>query len=909
MKPPFESFELQDQGRPDDPESNFAIDDSDNDGDHEAPEIPFDDRINDDIDYYPNVSHHGRHTILEDEGEYKSRGRRLWYSLRALFNTSIPTTVVVWLTGAIAIVIIMVLGVQSTARASDYRDAHPQNSRLPNSYKDAEDSISLTPVFADPSGTSASKKNLTLKEERMGLYYSFPYSAEFVDVDVDGIIEKRDHDLSDEGYYIHKLGSVWLLKKAADSKFERQLFDDRVPEYKGKTVKVSLLKLDPTVTKALVSSDKESQFRHSSVARYWILDLVTFELEPIYKLENGDVPKLSSAQVSPKFNYVSFVYNNNLYIRDFLERSVLSVTQDGSVDVFNGKPDWIYEEEVLGSGDAIYWTSDESKFAFITFNDTDVPSYDLEFFEDWQYPKVVPLKYPKVGSANPKLRISVYDVKQGYSQVVGHSDSILGDDFIVYDMAWVTGDELIIKETDRTSRTVDMRLFNSETGESKVVRTINTADEYSGWYYSSGDTNRLFALPHNGGYIDKIVVGIHSRLAYYSSPDSKEPTSILGDDGDWEAMTSVVGYDDDKKLVYFLGTGGSALQRIIYQWDITKRSLTSLSNTTMLEDYDAQFSSHGKYSLLKYQGPDVPWQRFINMERYLSDSAYREANGDDNDVNTNYPKALYDTMGSYAIPSKLYQTITLDDNVTVEVVEVRPSNFDIQKEYPILVSVYGGPGLQKLSCRYNYGFEEVVVSSLDAIVLYVDPRGTGGRDWKFQSYAKDKIGFWEPRDVTEVVRKYIDERRYIDPKKTAIWGWSYGGFTTLKTLEYDGGETFAYGMAVAPVTNWKLYDSIYTERYMGLPKDNENYEKTSQISDIEKFKKVQRFLIMHGTGDDNVHFQNTLQLLNKFDLATVENYDMRVFPDSNHNIVHDNAQRIVYDKLYEWLKRAFEGRF
>lgn len=243
-------------------------------------------------------------------------------------------------------------------------------------------------------------------------------------------------------------------------------------------------------------------------------------------------------------------------------------------------------------------------------------------------------------------------------------------------------------------------------------------------------------------------------------------------------------------------------------------------------------------------------------------------------------------------------------------IEVLPANFNPSKKYPLLVNIYGGPGSQKLDVQFNIGFEHIISSSLDAIVLYIDPRGTGGKSWAFKSYATEKIGYWEPRDITAVVSKWISDHSFVNPDKTAIWGWSYGGFTTLKTLEYDSGEVFKYGMAVAPVTNWLLYDSIYTERYMNLPKDNvEGYSEHSVIKKVSNFKNVNRFLVCHGTTDDNVHFQNTLTLLDQFNINGVVNYDLQVYPDSEHSIAHHNANKVIYERLFKWLERAFNDRF
>ncbi len=337
--------------------------------------------------------------------------------------------------------------------------------------------------------------------------------------------------------------------------------------------------------------------------------------------------------------------------------------------------------------------------------------------------------------------------------------------------------------------------------------------------------------------------------------------------------------------------------------------------------YDISFSGDGQYLNLFYRGPLQPWQRLINMadlHTYFETEIENDISHADIFIAShkviNHFEVTKANLKDTNIPTKLYKTITVGTTkdkkpINLNVIEILPPNFNPEKKHPLLVHAYGGPGSQTVDKSFSIDFQDVV-SSLGVVVLIIDPRGTGGQGWEFKSYANDKIGYWEPRDLTTVVSEYISaNKKFIDKEKTAIWGWSYGGFTTLKTLEYDVGKTFKFGMAVAPVTNWLFYDSIYTERYMGSPSTNPNYEKYARINDYDNFLSLNRFLIMHGTSDDNVHLQNLLWLLDKFNLNNVKNYDVYFFPDSDHAINYHNAHSIVYDKLINWLQDAFIGRF
>jgi len=244
----------------------------------------------------------------------------------------------------------------------------------------------------------------------------------------------------------------------------------------------------------------------------------------------------------------------------------------------------------------------------------------------------------------------------------------------------------------------------------------------------------------------------------------------------------------------------------------------------------------------------------------------------------------------------------------LNVVERRPPHFNEKKKYPVLFYLYGGPGSQTVSKTFGVDFQAYVAANLGYIVVTVDGRGTGFIGRKARTIIRGNIGYYEAHDQIEAAKIWA-AKKYVDATRLAIWGWSYGGFMALKTLEQDAGETFSYGMAVAPVTDWRFYDSIYTERYMHTPQHNPGGYDNTSISDVDALAKNVRFLIMHGVADDNVHMQNTLTLLDKLDVAGVENYDLHMFPDSDHGIYFHNANRIVYDKLNNWIINAFNGEW
>ncbi|OWB63745.1 hydrolase activity protein [[Candida] boidinii] len=821
-------------------------------------------------------------------------------------------------------------------------------------------------------GVVKTLRRMTLEEQRMGTFYPFYRDFDIVDIPI-------LNSFQDEGYYTHHSGSSFVLKKLSNKEFNKIILANNVITYNGLEYHISKIIMSPKLDKVILISNIDRLFRHSSLSNYFILDLKTSIIKPILikkfmnkdtKEEIEEIPKLYHASFSTNGTYITSIYENNIYLTSFKEKSSTStsssstntfefetkqITNDGSKDIFNGRSDWIYEEEVLGSDISFWWSQDEKFFSFLKLNDEKVPIYDLDYFiseepdKILKYPNIKELKYPKPGFNNPIPSIHIYSIKDKTIYDVdkiddnsiqdNNSEESLGKDFILYDASWVSNTELLLKETNRESKIMHIKVINinnlkkKKLNKSEIIRIVNATD-FNGWISNNG---RLLSLPietsidnndNNNkdelltGYIDFIVYNGYNHLAYYANATASTPTIVLTH-GDYEVVGGPLGYDPIKRLVYYIGTSGNAISRQLYSVHIdtnhhelhmanngtdVESPIVALTDDTLISHFTAQFSPSGKYGVISYRGPSLPYQKIIDMHQYSRELLEKSTNIIESDI-------LDDRLKSYAIPEKDYYTRSVGsdpitgEEIFVDVIEVRPPVFDSNKKYPVLVSVYGGPGAQKLSCEFNYGFEEIVSSSLDVVVLYIDPRGTGNKGWKFRSYAKGKIGYWEPRDILTVTSELIKENQYMDSDKTAIWGWSYGGFTTLKTLEEDTDNVFKYGMAVAPVTNWLFYDSIYTERYMNKPNDNIEGYKNSKISNFENFKNKIKFLIMHGTSDDNVHFQNTLNLLDKFNLNKIENYELLIFPDSNHNISNHNAYIIVFDKLFNWLKSAFNNEF
>ncbi|KAK2073154.1 hypothetical protein P8C59_007452 [Phyllachora maydis] len=612
---------------------------------------------------------------------------------------------------------------------------------------------------------------------------------------------------------------------------------------------------------------------------------------------------------SPTSDAIVFTRDQNLYLRHVGYDKVIQITKDGGADVFNGVPDWVYEEEVLAGAVATWWSADGNFIAFLRTNELGVPDYEIDYYVsrpsglkppsgEESYPEHRQIKYPKAGAHNPIVELKFYDVIRGdvfQPQVTG---GFADEDRLVTTVVWA-GQQALVKETNRVSNVMRVVLVDVTTRTGRAVRTMDVRSIDGGWFEISQNTRYVPADPAKGrpsdGYIDTIIHDNGDHLAYFTPMDNPEPVMLTS--GDWEVENAPSAIDLDSNLVYFVATKESSIQRHVYQVKLTGKDLAPITDTTVEGYYGISFSSGTGFALLSYQGPGIPWQKIISTP---SNPAKYELLIEDN-------KKLAGKAKEYELPIKIYGTVNVD-GVELNYVERRPPHFDEEKKYPVLFHQYSGPGSQSVNQRFAVDFQSYVAAGLGYICVTVDGRGTGFLGRTNRVLVRENLGYWEAHDQIAAAQNWT-ARRYVDDQRLAIWGWSYGGFMTLKTLERDAGQTFRYGMAVAPVTDWRFYDSVYTERYMSTPQENEKGYAAAAVSNVSALSENVRFLLMHGVADDNVHFQNSLTLLDKLDQAGVENYDVHVFPDSDHSISFGNANRIVYDKLVNWLVNAFNGEW
>ncbi|EER28722.1 hypothetical protein D8B26_001003 [Coccidioides posadasii str. Silveira] len=663
----------------------------------------------------------------------------------------------------------------------------------------------------------------------------------------------------------------------------------------------------PDLKTVLVMSDQRKNWRHSYTGNYWIFDVETQTGEPLdpESLDGG----IQLASWSPNSDAIVFTRKNNMFIRRLPSKNVKQITTDGGTNLFYGIPDWVYEEEVFSDSSATWWDGDGKFVAFLRTNESRVPEYPVQYFipntnkpsrpSEENYPDIRKIKYPKAGAPNPVVNIQFFDVEKEEVFSVDVKDDLPDDDRLVIGVTWASNGNVLVRETNRESDRLSVVLIDAAKRAGKVVRSRNFSSLDGGWVEPSQTTHFVPADPKNGrphdGYIETIPHDGFEHLAYFTPMDNSEPTVLTS--GDWEVVDAPSAVDLKRGLVYFVAAKENPTERHIYTVKLDGSDLQPIVDTKSAGYYSISLSAGAGYALLKYEGPDIPWQKVISTP--ANEEKYEES------IEKN--PGLADMARKYALPSLHYQTITIS-GYELQVVERRPANFNPDKKYPVLFHLYGGPGSQTVTKKFKVDFQSYVASNLGYIVVTVDGRGTGFIGRKARCAVRGNLGHYEAIDQIETAKAW-GKRSYVDAGRMAIWGWSYGGFMTLKTLEQDAGQTFQYGMAVAPVTDWRFYDSIYTERYMHTPQNNpEGYDR-SAISNVTALDQAVRFMIVHGSGDDNVHIQNTLTLLDKLDLGSVKNFDVHVYPDSDHSIYFHNANKMVYQRLSDWLVNAFNGEW
>ena len=628
-------------------------------------------------------------------------------------------------------------------------------------------------------------------------------------------------------------------------------------------------------TKILFTTNRRQLYRHSFTAEYFVWNRTTKEMTPLSK--NG-VQQL--ATFSPDGERIAFVRGNNLFIKSLKFGTENQVTKDGKQnEIINGAPDWVYEEE-FGFNKAFEWSPDSKFLAFIKFNESEVPMFNIPIYqgqapqlkENSLYPGSYSYKYPKPGEKNSVVSVLVYDLK---SKSAVTAETGTDTEQYIPRIKWTAdASDLAIMKLNRLQNQVDIVLCNPFTGD-----TRSFFSEKNKRYISEDFFDSFIFLPDNKYIVLNSERNGYSHLYLYDRQgfQVKQLTN-----GNFD-VTAFYGFDAVKKVFYYQAAKESPLRREVYFVSLDGKKSGKLSTQTGTNQAD--FSSGFQYFINTFTNVETP-----NLVTLHDQTGKLLRTLEDN-------SALNNQLKEYNLSKKEFFTFKTSEGIELNGWMLKPANFDQAKKYPVLMTQYSGPNSQSVIDRWGVSWDDYLAQE-GFVVACVDPRGTGARGEEFRKMTYQQLGKYESDDQVEAA-KYLGTLPFVDKNRIGIWGWSYGGFMAALCME-KGADVFKTGISVAPVTNWRFYDSVYTERYMRTPKENpDGYDDNSPLSHAEKIKG--NYLLIHGSADDNVHLQNTMEFAERMVQAGVQ-FDMAVYTNRNHGIRGGNTTMHLYTKMTNYLK-------
>ena len=605
--------------------------------------------------------------------------------------------------------------------------------------------------------------------------------------------------------------------------------------------------------------NSEQIYRHSSKSDYYVYDLASKKAE---KLAEG---KQQLATFSPNSDNVAYVFENNLYIKNQDSKKITQVTTDGKYnEIINGAPDWVYEEE-FGFAKAFDWNADGTKIAYYKFDETDVPVFSMDMFQQNLYPSQYTFKYPKAGEKNADVEIWIYDLKTGKNT---QAPVGVEDEFYIPRIKWTKDANILsVQRLNRHQNRLNFILVDATQNTAKTIFTEKDkayVEVYDDLTFLDDKKHFIWTSEKDGFK--------HIYLYNLKGEEIRQITK-----GEWEVST-FYGYNQKTKTLYYQSTENSPLQRSVYAIDINgkkKKELTKKKGTNK-----ASFSKTFDYFINTYSNANTP--NYITLQN--KNGKVLKVLKDSKNLNT--------TLAKLNLAPKEFIDFTTKDGTKLNGYMIKPKDFDPNKKYPVFMYLYGGPGSQQV--LDSWGGSNMMWFNMLAeqgyIVACFDNRGTGARGRDFKKVTYLKLGKYEVEDQIEA-NQYLASLDYVDGNRIGIWGWSYGGFMSSNCL-FQGNDVFKMAIAVAPVTNWRYYDSIYTERYMRTPQENPaGYDDNSPITHVGKLKG--NYLLVHGTADDNVHYQNAIELVSGL-IAENKDFDSEMYPDKNHGYMVETKETHVY---------------
>ncbi len=620
--------------------------------------------------------------------------------------------------------------------------------------------------------------------------------------------------------------------------------------------------------KILLTTKAQTIYRHSYMADYYIYDIGKNKISALSS-ESGQM----LATFSPDGEKVAFVKDNNLYVKDLEKKKEIAVTTDGECNkIINGKPDWVYEEE-FGFAKGFAWSPGSDKIAFYKFDENHVKLYNMTLYNNL-YPEWYQYKYPKAGEENAFVSIHVYHLN---NEKTIEMDTGNEKDQYIPRIKWTrNNNQLAVIRLNRLQNHLELLLCNSENGKSKV------AYEDREEKYISEITDNHFIFLDNGE--EFIVMNEKDGYHHFYLHSIQKGKLHQITRGKWD-VASFVTYDNTSQALYYESHETSPLEKQLFA--IQKDGTGKKQITTKPGHHTIFFTKQNNSFIDVHTTANQPPVYTLHdkngkLVRVIEDN-----------------KSLVTTMNEHGFVEKEFIKVPTENDIELNAFVMKPLDFDESKQYPLFMFVYGGPESQQVANswgRYLAWFQYLTQQGY--IVACVDNRGTGGRGEEFRKSTYLELGKLETIDQVNSA-KYFGSLPYIDARRIGIFGWSYGGYLSLLCLTKGAGH-FAAGLAVAPLTNWRFYDTVYSERFLQAPSQNpEGYDENSPINHVDKLKGS--ILLVHGMADDNVHLQNTIEFVEALVEAGKE-YELHLYPGQNHSITHSKDRYHLFKKMTVFLE-------
>ena len=616
----------------------------------------------------------------------------------------------------------------------------------------------------------------------------------------------------------------------------------------------------------LIANNSSQIFRHSFTADYYLYDTKNKQLSKLFE-------QVQEPTFSPNGMKIAFAKENNLFVYDIVSKQTTQITSDGKKNaIINGITDWVYEEE-FAFVRAFDWSADSKKLSFIRFDESDVPEFTMDIYKKQLYPTVETFKYPKAGEKNSVVSLFIYDVNSKNAKKIN-----LGNysDFYIARMKWTNDANILSAQVlNRHQDNLDLIFIDATSGSSKVV--LNEKDKA---YVDV--TDNLTFLKDNSFIWTSEKDGYNHVYLYDKNGKLKNQVTK----GNWE-VTSYYGFDEASKTVYYQSVENGSIVRDVYRIGLDGKNKVKLSQAVGTND--ATFSPNYQFFINTFSSATQPATYTLNNSKD-GKQIQSIVNNDD----------LSDKLKKYDLPTKQFFELTTEKGNKLNAWMIKPKDFDATKKYPVFMFQYSGPGSQQVANHWldTNDMWFMMLSQQGYIIACVDGRGTGFKGADFKKVTQLQLGKYEVEDQIDAA-KVIGNYPYVDKSRIGIFGWSYGGFMASNCI-LKGADVFKMAIAVAPVTNWRFYDSVYTERYMTTPQENPTgYDQNSPINFTDKLKG--NFLLVHGTADDNVHFQNSMQMIEAL-VQSNKQFDWAIYPDKNHGIYGGKTRIQLFNKMTNFVK-------